>query len=127
MSGRRYTVTMRLRRPPAWLRAIRHLRNPNGAWPFMESHPWWQHWFATLVPYRARWAHRRYADALGYFWLPCPLCTRPFGGHEWRPVAGREASIPDPLAGPGSSVGICPRCTRAGRGFRGHAFGEEVA
>ena len=29
-----------------------------------------------------RWAHRLYANLLGYFWLPCPICGRNFGGHE---------------------------------------------
>lgn len=24
-----------------------------------------------------------YALVWGYFWLPCPLCGEPFGGHEW--------------------------------------------
>jgi hypothetical protein len=26
--------------------------------------------------------HRLYAHLFGYFWLPCPLCGRMFGGHE---------------------------------------------
>jgi len=26
--------------------------------------------------------HRFYAWVFGYFWLPCPLCGRYFGGHE---------------------------------------------
>lgn len=26
--------------------------------------------------------HRLYAKALGYFWLPCPICGKYFGGHE---------------------------------------------
>lgn len=29
-----------------------------------------------------RWAHRLYAWAVRYFWLPCPRCGRYFGGHE---------------------------------------------
>jgi hypothetical protein len=33
----------------------------------------------TEVP---RWMHRLYAWIIGYFWLPCPLCATPFGGHE---------------------------------------------
>jgi len=24
-----------------------------------------------------------YAWLFGYFWLPCPLCSQMFGGHEW--------------------------------------------
>lgn len=26
--------------------------------------------------------HRLYALIFGYFWLPCPVCRRYFGGHE---------------------------------------------
>lgn len=75
--------------------------------------------FVRLVPYKWRQAHRWYAAVGGYFWAPCPLCGQKFGGHEWRDIKGRPSSIPDPLQpnGPGSSIGICPACTRAGRGF----------
>lgn len=36
-------------------------------------------------PVRWRWVNRWYAKALFYFWLPCPICGEPFGGHEWLP------------------------------------------
>lgn len=78
--------------------------------------------FAVLVPYRFRAAHRRWAGRHGLFWLPCPLCGKSFGGHEWRRVGGLPDSVPDPLhqPEPGSGsrvcVAICPRCTAAGRG-----------
>ena len=62
-----------------------------------------------------RWAHRVYARLFGYFWLPCNLCGEMTGGHEWRDIDGLPASIPDPHGGPGR-VGICPACTRAGKG-----------
>jgi len=62
---------------------------------------------ARLVPYRFRRFHRAYASSHAYFWLPCPLCDRPFGGHEW------GGDIPDPTRGPFSYVGICSRCTVA--------------
>ena len=26
--------------------------------------------------------HQFYAWAFGYFWIPCPVCGRMFGGHE---------------------------------------------
>lgn len=29
-----------------------------------------------------RWLHRVYAFLFGYFWVPCPICGRMFGGHE---------------------------------------------
>lgn len=62
-----------------------------------------------------RWSHRLYARIAGYFWLPCRLCARPFGGHEWRNIDGNLSSI---ATGPTSSVAICPTCTRTGRGNR---------
>jgi hypothetical protein len=38
--------------------------------------PPWPRW------HRARWVHRVRAWLGHYFWLPCPLCGRGFGGHE---------------------------------------------
>lgn len=67
--------------------------------------------------YIPRRLHQLYAWALGYFWLPCPLCRRPFGGHEWRDIDGQVSSVPRPAA-PGTSWAICPRCTAVGRGRR---------
>ena len=29
-----------------------------------------------------RFLHRWWASVAGYFWLPCPICGRMFGGHE---------------------------------------------
>ena len=29
-----------------------------------------------------RFFHKIYAFVFGYFWLPCPICRRYFGGHE---------------------------------------------
>lgn len=69
---------------------------------------------AALVPYRWRRVHHRYAAWFGYFWLPCPLCGHEFGGHELRDVGALSSSIPA-TAGDGHE-GICPPCTRAGRG-----------
>ena len=31
---------------------------------------------------KLRLFHRLYAFFCGYFWLPCPICGREFGGHE---------------------------------------------
>jgi hypothetical protein len=31
---------------------------------------------------RPRWLQRLRAWAIGYFWLPCPVCGLSFGGHE---------------------------------------------
>jgi hypothetical protein len=107
------TVTITVRRTPRWLQWWRAVRHPEGRWPLMTSQPYGGPWFGFLVPYWFRSAHRWYAAAFGYFWLPCPLCHRPFGGHEWRQVGGRPDSIP---TGDGCNTGICPPCTRAGYG-----------
>lgn len=29
-----------------------------------------------------RWLHHWFAKENGYFWLPCPVCGKMFGGHE---------------------------------------------
>jgi len=62
---------------------------------------------------RPRWLHRLYARVFGYFWLPCPLCLKPFGGHEW----GDRNGLPAQALIDGELVGICPDCTLAGRGY----------
>lgn len=72
------------------------------------------HWFTRLAPESWRRAHRRYAVTFGYFWLPCALCGHEFGGHEWRDINGYSSVVHI-----GSAIhgrGICPACTRAGRG-----------
>lgn len=69
-----------------------------------SSGPWHAH-LIRLLPYRWRRLHWLYAFWYGYFWLPCPLCYRPFGGHE------HGASIPHPLKGRMSGIVICSRCT----------------
>ena len=70
------------------------------------------------IPERLRWAHRWYARRHGFFWAPCVLCGRMWGGHEWRDIDGKPSHVyryPDePMRG----TGICPRCTRAGKGER---------
>ncbi|MET8006259.1 hypothetical protein [Nonomuraea glycinis] len=62
--------------------------------------------WARLVPYRWRRFHHAYACKHRFYWLPCPLCDRPFGGHE----GGK--TIPDPIEGPGRGMSICSRCSR---------------
>lgn len=49
-----------------------------------------------------RWMHQFYAWALGYFWLPCPICGEPFGGHELKDGDSW-------YQGNGSGVGVCPK------------------
>jgi hypothetical protein len=67
-----------------------------------------------LIPERWRWANHLYAFLLGYFWAACPLCGRMSGGHEWRDIDGRPSQIP--TADPTTFRGICPWCTREGKG-----------
>lgn len=73
------------------------------------------------------WNHFR-AALLGYFWAPCTLCGQMYGGHEWRDYDGKSSSIETDR--PGISQGICPDCTRAGRGtwfWQRPGWVEEVA
>jgi hypothetical protein len=52
---------------------------------------------------RLRRLHRAYAFINGYFWLPCPLCGRHFGGHEH----GGVTRVGNTLKA------ICPACKAA--------------
>lgn len=62
-----------------------------------------------------RWVHRWYARTRGYFWLPCPICGRETGGHEWGHYDGKSSAI-HPGSDKNRGIGICPSCTRAGYG-----------
>lgn len=97
--------------PPNWAQRLwyRYLRIPA---PLATSEPRRSEAWARLVPYRWRGFHHRYAMKHRYFWLPCVLCDRPYGGHE------SGDSIPDPTGSAGAGVIICSQCTRAGRGWR---------
>lgn len=53
-----------------------------------------------------RWAHRLWARWTGYFWKPCPVCGRFFGGHEW----GMYSSIP--TGRPGITQAVCSYACR---------------
>ena len=43
-----------------------------------------------------------YACTHSYFWLPCPICGKNFGGHEW------QESLYDSWS---SGRGVCPSCS----------------
>ncbi len=51
--------------------------------------------------YRPRFLHYIYAFLYGYFWLPCPLCGKNFGGHEWGGSLMSSAF---------EGKGVCPKC-----------------
>lgn len=53
--------------------------------------------------FRPRFLHRSWAFLRGHSWIPCPICKRRFGGHEWG--AGNELWITER-----DSVAVCPRC-----------------
>lgn len=59
-----------------------------------------------LIPYQWRRVHHCFATSLGYFWKPCPLCGREFGGHEY------GTDIPNLSLGPRSGQVICSECTK---------------
>jgi hypothetical protein len=69
-----------------------------------------------------RFLHRWYAKANGYFWLPCDLCGRPFGGHEWAATPGGPAYL---ITGPGSGTGVCPGCAPLARATNWRIVGME--
>ena len=60
--------------------------------------------------------HHAYATMNGYFWLPCPVCGEPFGGHEWADVDGLPSSVPV-LGSTTERRGICTACTVQGYGY----------
>lgn len=57
------------------------------------------------LPYWPRWPHRLYANLMGYFWHPCPLCGQPFGGQESTAAAIGATGRP-----PDEGFVVCPRC-----------------
>lgn len=78
----------------------------------------------TRISRLPRWTHQLYAWVLRYFWTPCYLCGRSFGGHELREIDGKSCSInlvefverSNIYVTTTQGVGICPSCTREGLG-----------
>lgn len=62
--------------------------------------------YVRLLPTSWRPIHRWFAHRNGLFYLPCPLCDKPYGGQQ------SGAMIPDPCEGEGRYTGICPPCGR---------------
>ena len=52
----------------------------------------------------SRFLHRCYAFLFGYFWIPCPLCGKYFGGHEWLVEDSLWINERDAEA-------VCPNCS----------------
>jgi hypothetical protein len=50
---------------------------------------------------RPRWRQRVKAEAEGKFWLPCPICGKNFGGHEWAGTLMHSSS---------EGKGVCANC-----------------
>lgn len=98
-----HRITLRMR-PPGLTQKIWYRRMDTTP-PLMESRDTAAD-LARLLPYGWRRFHRWYANTCGYYWLPCVLCDRPYGGHE----AG--GSIPDPTRGEHSGVMVCSVCFR---------------
>ena len=53
-----------------------------------------------------RFINKLWADFYGYFWLPCPICERNFGGHE------SDAGL---LITTGRGLMVCWRCNEEAR------------
>lgn len=51
-----------------------------------------------------RWLHRLWARLWGFYWLPCPVCGRMYGGHETN-AFGHSIKIAD-----GTWRMTCPLC-----------------
>jgi hypothetical protein len=60
-----------------------------------------------------RFLNKLYANLLGYFWLPCPICGNCWGGHEI--IFGGINNIPS-NDDPHIHDMICPDCIRDGKG-----------
>lgn len=96
--GRRRTARLTIGPIPEEILAVYRRR---GITPPAASSP---HSIAATWPYEPRLAHKLYAKAFAFFWLPCILCGREHGGHEV------SESIPDPTKGEGWGITICPAC-----------------
>jgi recombinational DNA repair protein (RecF pathway) len=57
---------------------------------------------------RFRLLNRLRAFVGNYFWLPCALCGKPFGGHEWK-------EDNDLMLSPYEGRGVCPDCADEAR------------
>lgn len=52
----------------------------------------------NAIPFKPRFLNKIWAKIHGLFWLPCHLCNKDFGGHEWY---GSDNN---------TNTAICPEC-----------------
>src|ERR1035437_4571241 len=65
----------------------------------------------NIIPpstYEDREGHHKFALSHGFFWVPCPICGKNYGGHEWKTEENRYRNSLMSSAFSGS--GICPNC-----------------
>ena len=51
---------------------------------------------------RFRLLNKIYAHVMSYFWLPCPICNKMFGGHEGNTIL---------MTSWNTGKSVCPDCT----------------
>lgn len=103
----RHVVRLTLKKPTALARFGYRLAGLNA--PYMDTARPLSWELARLVPYRFRAFHERFARQRHFFWLPCPLCDRSFGGHEL------SGLVPDPTRGNPMYLGVCAPCAAVRR------------
>ena len=69
-----------------------------------------------------RWLHKLYANFMGYFWLPCPLCGQMTGGHEWK-TNDPNCSI---MTSWSKGKGVCPNCHEAAKEYNEKWMKENI-
>lgn len=69
------------------------------------------------IVYTPRFLHWLYAEINGYFWLPCPICGKCFGGHEW--IDGNSLRKTEY-----SGAGVCPKCGEKARDINEKKFNK---
>ena len=72
-----------------------------------------------ISKYLPRWFNRYYAFLTGYFWLPCPLCGKMFGGHEWFDGNSLMVSYY-------KSWGVCSLCGKKAREMNTQIYGKRT-
>ena len=62
-----------------------------------------------------RFIHYLIATIGGYFWLPCPICGKSFGGHEWQTDKPNSTIMTSWSTG----TGVCPKCHDKAKEYNG--------